>query len=302
MGWLRIFIIYLALPVLFFKLLSTTPVEELASWGFVLTNLTATFCAFTVVFILALVLRRASLPDATIQGLAGAYGNIGYMGSGLAILIFGDKAAVPLALIFCFENAMHFTIAPTIMALSGKKKGVAQLVLEVARGIAFHPFIIATVLGVGAAIVGVAPPGPVTRLIDYLAQAAAPSALFAMGVTLALSPLKRAPCGAFLHRPRQTRGPSDPDVRLIERCRGFPACMGIHRRAGRGVAHRHQRVRHRPALRPLGGSRLGLHTGNDGHLHGEYLRPALRHHHRTHSRRPVQGLVPAIRRSEADIP
>ena len=31
------------------------------------------------------------------------------------------------------------------------------------------------------------------RLVDYLAQAAAPCALFAMGVTLALRPLKRVP-------------------------------------------------------------------------------------------------------------
>jgi hypothetical protein len=37
------------------------------------------------------------------------------------------------------------------------------------------------------------PPVPVGRLIDYLAQAAAPCALFAMGVTLALRPLKRVP-------------------------------------------------------------------------------------------------------------
>lgn len=194
MGWLRIFIIYLALPALFFKLLAKTPVEELARWDFVLTNMAATFCVFALIFILALVVRRATLPDATIQGLAGAYGNIGYMGPALAILIFGEEAAVPVALIFCFENAMHFTVAPTMMALSGKEnKGAAQLVLEIARGIAFHPFIIATVLGVGAAIIGVAPPAPVERLIDYLAQAAAPSALFAMGVTLAQSPLKRAP-------------------------------------------------------------------------------------------------------------
>jgi predicted permease len=37
------------------------------------------------------------------------------------------------------------------------------------------------------------PPAPAQRLIDYLAQAAAPCALFAMGVTLALRPLKRIP-------------------------------------------------------------------------------------------------------------
>ncbi len=194
MGWLRIFIIYLALPALFFKLLSQTPVEELASWGFIFANLAATFCVFVLIFGLALVLRRATVPDATLQGLAGAYGNIGYMGPGLAILIFGEKAAVPLALIFCFENTLHFTIAPTMMAISGKeKKSKGELVLEISRGIAFHPFIIATVFGVGAAVIGFVPPAPIERLINYLAQAAAPSALFAMGVTLALSPLRRVP-------------------------------------------------------------------------------------------------------------
>jgi predicted permease len=208
MGWLRIFIIYLALPALFFKLLSKTPVEQLANWAFVLTNLAATFCVFALVFALAMVLRRPRVPDATIQGLAGAYGNIGYMGPGLAILTFGEQAAVPVALIFCFENIMHFTIAPTMMALSGtEKQSVPRLAVEIARSIASHPFIIATVLGVGAAVSGIAPPLPMERLIDYLAQAAAPSALFAMGVTLALSPSKRppvelsyiGPCKLFLH-------------------------------------------------------------------------------------------------------
>jgi predicted permease len=36
-------------------------------------------------------------------------------------------------------------------------------------------------------------PGPVDRLMETLARAAAPCALFAMGVTLALRPLKRVP-------------------------------------------------------------------------------------------------------------
>ena len=37
------------------------------------------------------------------------------------------------------------------------------------------------------------PPAPIARLLEYLAQAAAPCALFAMGVTLALRPLQRVP-------------------------------------------------------------------------------------------------------------
>ncbi len=194
LGWLNTFIVYAALPALFFKLLSKTPVEKLASWDFVLTNLSVTFLIFVLVFCIGAYLRRSTVPEATIQVLAAAYGNIGYMGPALAILTFGELAAVPVALIFCFENVMHFAVAPTMMALSGsEKRGIRSLIIEISKKIFFHPFIIATILGVGAAIVGFVPPKPVAGLIDYLAQAAAPCALFAMGVSLALRPLKRIP-------------------------------------------------------------------------------------------------------------
>ena len=194
MGWLNTFIIYVSLPALFFKLLSQTPIEQLARWDFVLTSMFITYTVFALVFAAVILLRRAPVGEATIQGLAAAYGNIGYMGPGIAILAFGELAAVPVALIFCFENIMHFTIAPLMIALSGgDNRPAKQLALDVVRKIAFHPFILATAVGVAAAAIGFSAPQPIQRLIDYLAQAAAPCALFAMGVTLALRPLKRVP-------------------------------------------------------------------------------------------------------------
>jgi len=194
LGWLSIFVIYLALPALFFKLLAKTPIEQLTNWGFIATNLTATFTTFMLVFLMARLGRRASQKDSTIQGLSGAYGNIGYMGPGLAILTFGESAAVPVALIFCFENILHFSMVPVLMASAdGKRESVPRLVLSILKSFALHPFIIAIVLGVAAAATQVAIPQPVGNLVDYLAQAAAPGALFALGVTLAINPLKRIP-------------------------------------------------------------------------------------------------------------
>ncbi|WP_099866000.1 AEC family transporter [Pararhizobium haloflavum] len=194
LGWLNTFIIYLALPALFFKLLAQTPMEELTRWDFVATNIGVTFSIFALIFAVGIAVRRAAIAEATIQGLAGAYGNIGYMGPGLAILAFGERAAVPVALIFCFENIMHFTLAPTLMAISGGSgQRVGGVVVDIVRKIVFHPFIIATAMGVLAAWATIELPQPATRLVDYLAQAAAPCALFAMGVTLALRPLKRVP-------------------------------------------------------------------------------------------------------------
>jgi malonate transporter len=194
MGWLNVFIIYVSLPALFFKLVSKTPVEQLTRFDFVFSSMAVTYTIFALVFGAGYLIRRNSFAESTVQGLAGAYGNIGYMGPGLALLALGEPAAVPVALIFCFENVLHFMVAPAMMALAGdEKRSPGQLVFGIAKKILLHPFILSTIAGVIAASLHFQPPVPVQRLIDYLAQAAAPCALFAMGVTLALRPLKRIP-------------------------------------------------------------------------------------------------------------
>jgi predicted permease len=194
LGWMNTFIIYIALPALFFQLLAKTPFEQLTEWRFIAGSVLSTFTIFAVMFAGSLLFSRGEIAQSTIKGLAAAYGNIGYMGPGLALLAFGEAAAVPVALIFCFENIMHFTILPTMMALSGDDKSPPlQLAASVVKKIVLHPFIIATAFGVAAAFFELRAPVAVERLLAYLSSAAAPCALFAMGVTLALRPLKRVP-------------------------------------------------------------------------------------------------------------
>lgn len=194
LGWMNTFIIYAALPALFFKLVSRTPIEDLARIDFIVADIAATYSVFLVLFLVSYFLRRASFGDSTIQAFGGSYGNIGYMGPGLALLAFGEAAAVPVALIVCLENATHFIVAPAMMAIAGgDKRPPLQVAAEVLRKVALHPFIVSTALGFVVAASGITVPVAAQRLVDYLAQAAAPCALFAMGVTLALRPLKRVP-------------------------------------------------------------------------------------------------------------
>jgi predicted permease len=194
LGWLNILIIYAALPALFFKLVSRTPIVELTRIDFIATDLAATYAIFILLFAIGSWVRGNSLADTTIQSFAGAYGNIGYMGPGLALLALGDGAAVPVALIVCLENALHFIVAPALMAAAGDdKRSRWQLILDIAKKVALHPFIVSTALGFAAAALHVKQPLAFQRLVDYLAQAAPPCALFAMGVTLALRPIKRIP-------------------------------------------------------------------------------------------------------------
>ena len=119
LGWMNTFIIYVALPALFFQLLAKTPFERLTEWGFILGSVASTYIVFTIMFAGSLLFSGGGIAEATIKALSAAYGNIGYMGPGLALLAFGEEAAVPVALIFCFENIVHFAVTPMMMAVSG---------------------------------------------------------------------------------------------------------------------------------------------------------------------------------------
>ena len=98
LGWMNTFVIYVALPALFFQLLAKTPIEKLTEWGYIFGAVASTYIVFAIMFVGSMLISRSSVAESTIKGLAAAYGNIGYMGPGLALLAFGEKAAVPVAL------------------------------------------------------------------------------------------------------------------------------------------------------------------------------------------------------------
>ena len=98
LGWMNTFIIYVALPALFFQLLAKTPIEQLTEWSYIFGSVFSTFVIFSLMFSISVVASRGAIAESTIKGLAAAYGNIGYMGPGLALLAVGEEAAVPVAL------------------------------------------------------------------------------------------------------------------------------------------------------------------------------------------------------------
>ena len=193
MAWMNFFLIYVSLPCLFYRVLAQTPLEQLNNPRFILATVLATSVAFALAYAIGWAFRRR-MGEATIAGLSGAYGNIGYMGPGLALATLGPAANVPVALIFCFDTLVLFALVPFLMTLSGPRhESIAATVLEVVKRIVLHPFIIATALGVASAAIHFEPPVALDRLMQFLQNAAAPCALFALGVTVALRPMQRMP-------------------------------------------------------------------------------------------------------------
>ena len=194
MAWMNVFIVYISLPALFYRILATTPLEQLARAPFIVATTLSTFLVFTLSFAIAMAMRRGNIAESTIAGLAGGYGNIGYMGPGLALSTLGAQAAAPVALIFCFDQLVLFSLVPMLMALAGAdKKTPLAAAIEVVRRIVTHPLMLASALGVLSAAVRFEPPVALDRLLQFLQNAAAPSALFALGVTVAMRPLDKMP-------------------------------------------------------------------------------------------------------------
>lgn len=189
--WFNTFVVYFALPPLVFQNVASAPVEQLTNWPFVLATTFSSYAIFLLVFAIAIMILHKRVGEAAVQAAAASYGNIGYMGLPLTVAALGSAAAVPAALIFCFDSTLQYTLVPLLNSLGKPNQADFKATLiKIFKQVFLHPFIIATILGAIVSVFAIKLPQPVDTLLDYLSRAAAPCALFALGVTVAYQPLK----------------------------------------------------------------------------------------------------------------
>jgi len=193
LAWMNFFLLYVSLPALLFGIMSKTPFAELNNPPFLIATTAATVCAFVLAMAVGRLMGGLSLREATMAGLSGGYGNIGYMGPGLAFAVIGAKAAAPVALIFCCDSIFLFSIVPLLVALTGEKRSLLQTLGSVVNQIVSNPLIMAACLGALVAALQLPLPTALNNTLLFLQNAAAPVALFVLGVTVALRPLGRMP-------------------------------------------------------------------------------------------------------------
>ena len=194
LAWMNFFLLYVSLPALLFRIMSETPFSELNNLPFLIATTLATVSAFVLAVVAGRIIGELSLRKATMAGLAGAYGNIGYMGPGLALAVLGAKAAAPTALIFCCDSIFLFSIVPLLIAFTdGEGRSLLHTIGLVVRQIAFNPLIMSACAGALAAALHIRPPVAIDNTLLFLQNAAAPVALFVLGVTVALRPFGRVP-------------------------------------------------------------------------------------------------------------
>src|ERR1700758_2565070 len=194
LAWMNFFLLYVSLPALLFVIMSKTPFAELNNPPFLIATTLGTMIAFVAALTVGKLVGRLTLREATLAGLSGAYGNIGYMGPGLALAVLGAKASAPTALIFCCDSIFLFTAVPLLIELSDRDHpSLLHALGVVLRQIVLNPLIMAACAGALAASLHIHLPVAIDHTLLFLQNAAAPTALFVLGVTVALRPFERVP-------------------------------------------------------------------------------------------------------------
>lgn len=194
LAWMSVFVLYIAVPAMFFAVVSRTPVEQFGNWPFAVATTSVTLCTLGLAFGYAYLANRRNVSVATIAATAGGYSNGGYIGVPLMLTAFGPEAAVPTTLIFIADSALIFGLVPLMMAVAGSERGtLLQTAWVIVKRVALHPFNLASAFAIVAAATGVHLPAAVDQTLDLLKGSAAPCALFLLGVTVALRPLTGVP-------------------------------------------------------------------------------------------------------------
>jgi len=182
---LSFFTFYLAMPALFFQLVAETPLSSFQGLSFLAATTFATYCAFAIAFSAGALTNGGNVSEATVQGLLGSYSNLTYMAPAITIAAFGPAAALPMALIVVFDTILMVVLTPLMMALGGSLRTDTRTAARaVGRQLAFHPLIIATVLGMALSATGLLLPASIDGLVTSLRLSAVPCALFLLGLGL----------------------------------------------------------------------------------------------------------------------
>lgn len=183
------FAFYFALPALIFIALVKMAPQELRQWSFLATFSCAVVLTCLVGFLLSRNAGRAT-PDALIDGCNAGYSNVGFMGVPLCLLVFGRDGVAPAAMSVLLTACVQFLLAIMLVELSlkgGKEFGAT--IADLLRSLVRNPLFIAPIAGIGASALSIPVPGPVEQFAQLLGHAAAPVALFCIGLSLAQTAL-----------------------------------------------------------------------------------------------------------------
>jgi malonate transporter len=195
------FVFNFAMPPFLFRLMAETDLAEIAQWSFVGTYALAELVLFVLGVTVGAMVFRLRPAGAIIQGFGSAFVNGALLSLPLLLWLFGEKGAVPALLILMLDVVLFGLVTLLLeVTSSGRLADAHRAIGPTVRAIAVNPIIMATLVGILFGLSGLGLPDVVDRTLQFIGQAAPPTALFALGATLSLRRIagNLAPAGVMV--------------------------------------------------------------------------------------------------------
>jgi malonate transporter and related proteins len=189
---ISLFVFNVAIPALLFKTVATLPTDQGTPWALWF----AYFGGIALVWIMAAIVSRSvsSLDHSggAVAAMAASFGNLALLGTPLALAHFGEAAAIPLGLILSVHAATLWLSAMLhrSLARSAEARDLKTLLLDLLRSLASNAIVIGLLAGTLWRFLGLGLHPIPEKILSMLAEAGVPTALFALGVSLAAYALK----------------------------------------------------------------------------------------------------------------
>jgi malonate transporter and related proteins len=181
---LNAFVLYFALPAMLFRFGMNTPIGQLLNPVVLVVSLLASLAI--VAFTIALTVSpRITLKDAAFGALVAAFPNTGFMGVPLLTALLGAAAVGP---VICALLIDLFVTTSLCIALAraheAKGAGTRAALRSALQGVLSNPLPWAIAVGATCSVLGFKLSGPLATIVNMLADAASPVALFTIGAVL----------------------------------------------------------------------------------------------------------------------
>lgn len=182
-----VFVITIALPALIVRGMANKPLAASMDVDFLAGYALASAVLFALGMLFYRRVRGAGVPASSMAGLGMSSANSGFIGMSICAMVLGtEPASRAVAMTILVESMLMIPLAMAI-ADAGGKQGEIDLPRRLAitlKRLMRSPLLIAICLGLFLSAFRIPLPGVALRVIDMLAMAAAPVALFAVGGNL----------------------------------------------------------------------------------------------------------------------
>ncbi|MCA3554121.1 AEC family transporter [Aestuariivirga sp.] len=196
---LSLFVFNLAIPALLFKTVATMGAQQGAPWELWI----AFFGGLGITWVTAALVSRV-IPSLNVSGgaaasMAAGFGNLALLGTPLALSHFGQQVAIPLGMILSIHAPILWFTAMLHRALfqTAGNFSIGGTASELFRHLATNAIVLGLLAGTLWRLTGWGLHPVFGAMLGMLADASVPTALFALGVSLAGYSLKGSWSGMF---------------------------------------------------------------------------------------------------------